>query len=144
MHLLATLIISVYKNTRDLEAILDEFEIIISEDCQSQEISNFLKTYASDLHIKHLTQEDKGFRKNRALNRAIKAAASNYLIFIDGDCIPNHRFIEQHVKNCEDKAILIGRRPMLGALMSSKILKMKNIKKFTRNYLWNFLTAKKD
>lgn len=147
----ASLIISVYKNTKNLQCILDalqeqtvkDFEIIVSEDCESSEMKDFLSTYKSKLTIIHSTQEDIGFRKNRALNRAIKSSSSDYIIFIDGDCVPNHRFIEQHLKNAEENTILIGRRPMLGPLMSKK-LQTTNIKKFVRNYPFYFFIALKD
>lgn len=148
----ATLIISVYKNCLDLKEILDalllqsekDFEVIISEDCESIEIANCLKAYEDKFMMQHLTQEDKGFRKNRALNRAIKASKSDYLIFIDGDCVPHYRFIEQHIKNAEDKKILIGRRPMLGEKLSKKLRKINNIKKFSHTYLLNLFTLFKD
>lgn len=148
----ATLIISVYKNCLDLKEILDalllqsekDFEIIVSEDCQSNEIKSCIKPYIDKFLMLHLTQEDKGFRKNRALNRAIKAAKSDYLIFIDGDCVPHYKFIEEHIKNAEEKKILIGRRSMLGQLLSKKLRKINNIKKFSQTYVFNFLTLKKD
>ena len=51
--------------------------------------------------IIHLTQEDKGFRKNKILNEAIRTDKTGYMIFIDGDCIPHPDFIKEHIENRE-------------------------------------------
>ncbi|QIB65403.1 glycosyltransferase family 2 protein [Kineobactrum salinum] len=48
------------------------------------------------LRIEHVWQEDGGFRKCRILNRAIADTACDYLVFTDGDCIPEPRMIETH------------------------------------------------
>lgn len=117
----ASLIISVYKNTTFLKSVLDglayqtekNFEIIISEDGQSLEMKQFIESYPFRNQYQHLTQEDLGWRKNRALNRAIIAARAKHLIFIDGDCVPHPRFIEMHTKYYQEDAILAGLRVML-------------------------------
>jgi len=98
----ATLIISVYNDTRFLKIVLDSvkkqtfrnFEIIISEDGEHEHVKSFVESYPFEQPFQHLSQPDEGWRKNRALNRAILAAKTNYLIFIDGDCILHKYFIE--------------------------------------------------
>ena len=62
----------------------------------------------------HLTQPDVGWRKNQALNRAIRSCGGDYLIFIDGDCVLHHKFIENHVRFAEKGKILAGKRVKLG------------------------------
>ncbi len=59
------------------------------------------------LDITHLTQEDDGGEKNIALNRAIVASKYEYLIFIDGDCVPFDDFIENHVNASREKNCII-------------------------------------
>ena len=49
-----------------------------------------------NFEIVHISQEDRGFRKNKALNNALKIAKGNLLIFVDGDCILHHKFIEEY------------------------------------------------
>lgn len=123
----ASVIISVYKNTDALRAVLDslavqsekDFEIIISEDGQSQEMSRFVHTYSFKNPYLHLTQPDEGWRKNRALNRAIMAAKSAWLIFIDGDCVLHPRFIEHHLLLSSPKAIVAGKRVKLNRSLST-------------------------
>ena len=68
----ATLIISVYKNTAALRAILDslqqqteqDFEIIISEDGEDTAMAAFIAGYPFRQPVQHLTQPDQGWRKD--------------------------------------------------------------------------------
>ena len=87
------LIISVYKNTADLAVVLksveqqsvSDFITVISEDGNSTEMADFVKNYSGKLDLIHLTQEDLGWQKNKALNNTIRTIDADYFIFIDGD-----------------------------------------------------------
>ena len=52
---------------------------------------------AWSLDIRHVWQEDIGFRKCRILNRAIAETVAEYLIFTDGDCVPHPDFVSGHL-----------------------------------------------
>ncbi len=140
----ASLIISVYKNTKDLKVVLDALayqtvvadEIIVSEDGDSEEMRSFLEHYYSNLNIVHLTHPDIGWQKNRALNNAIRKSNNPYLIFIDGDCVLHHRFIENHIAFASEDKILAGKRIKLGPVFSDK-LRNTNLIKFENNFLLN-------
>lgn len=131
MEYKASLIISVYDNTESLKVVLDslkqqtikEFEIIITEDGCHQKMKDFLKNYPFEHDYQHLTQEDIGWRKNKALNNAIRNARSNWLIFIDGDCVLHRRFIEMHLRYAKENTILSGRRVKLDEPTSSYLMK---------------------
>ena len=147
-NLNCSIIISVYKDTKSLDLILESLanqtiipnEVVISEDGDSSEMRDYIKIAKEkykNLDITHLFQEDNGWRKNIALNRAIVASKYEYLIFIDGDCIPYSSFIEGHIRNAEQKIVLCGKRIELGPKLSDKIknriLKVLDIeKKFFR------------
>lgn len=111
-----SIIISVYKNVSALAVILEEIknqtvyvdEIIISEDGKSNEMEEFVLSLKDD-NILHLTSNDEGWRKNRALNKAIKNATSEYLIFIDGDVVPQKNFVEGHLFRSKKKKSLCGK-----------------------------------
>jgi len=125
----ASVIIAVYKDTEALNNILlalDEqteknFEIIVTEDCQSDEMKNFLSGYLQRRNFYHLTQIDDGWRKPLAVNRAIDFAHTNYLMFLDGDCIPDPNFVTLHLAQAEKGKFLTGRRVYLGPAFSKKI-----------------------
>jgi glycosyltransferase involved in cell wall biosynthesis len=104
-------VVSTYNNPAWLEIVLwgyecqsvRDFEIIIADDGSTEATLHLIKQFQdhSSLKIKHVWQEDRGFRKNRILNAAIQAADSEYLIFTDQDCIPRRDFIETHVRHAE-------------------------------------------
>src|SRR5690606_35409619 len=118
--------ISVYKNTLALKTVLDalgfqtyqNFEIVISEDGRDEAMATFVASYPfSNTHL-HLTQADEGWRKNKALNNAIRSSTGDYLIFIDGDCVLHHAFVENHVKLASKMGIVAGKRVKLGPVYS--------------------------
>ncbi len=130
----ATLIISVYKKIKELGLILsslekqsyrNKYEILIADDGSGEEMHKFImqtgKKLALDLKL--VTHEDIGFRKNKILNECIKNAKSDYLIFIDGDCLPHYHFVRAHIKYQKPKTVLCGRRVILGKKISEGILK---------------------
>ena len=117
-----SLIISVYKDVESLRTVLDglrfqsfkDYQIVVSEDGESDVMRDFLNGYTHENIILHLTQPDVGWRKNQALNRAIQECNGDYLIFIDGDCVLHHQFIANHVRFSRRKKILAGKRVKLG------------------------------
>ena len=129
----ASLIISVYKNTPFLKGVLDslkyqsekDFEVIISEDGRDANMKDFIDNYPFEQPYQHIRQDDLGWRKNRSLNNAIKAAKSDWFIFIDGDCILHQRFIEMHLRFAKDNIVLAGKRVKLDKETSNLILEKK-------------------
>lgn len=88
------------------------FEVIIADDGSNKvvvaELNSLIKKY--DFPIKHIWHEDKGFRKNKILNRAIVESQTNYLVFIDGDCVPHSEFLKEHYINRKERVCLTVRR----------------------------------
>lgn len=131
----ATVIVSFYNKIDYLKLVLagverqtiKNFELIIADDGSAinivKEIEQLSKNYS--FHIKHIWQEDKGFRKNRILNQAILATNTDYLIFIDGDCIPHSHFIEEHLLHKQNNFCLTGRRVNLSEKITKKLSEKK-------------------
>ena len=103
----ATIIAAFYNRIDFLKLVLaglerqteKNFELIIADDGSSEnvvrEINKIIPVHS--FPIKHIWQEDKGFRKNKILNKAITESESDYLIFVDADCVPHRSFIEGHL-----------------------------------------------
>jgi glycosyltransferase involved in cell wall biosynthesis len=136
-----SLIISVYNNIRSLELILNaltiqderNFELLIADDGSGEDMHRFISEFKakSELDIKHIYHEDIGFRKTKILNSAIKQSGTDYLIFIDGDCIPHSRFISQHSVHKANNTVLCGRRVNLSKKISDLITVDKVLTKNT-------------
>lgn len=126
-----TVIISVYKDIEALELILNSlqtqtytnFDVLVSEDCKFDDMKSFINNYSSKIKVNHIFQEDDGWRKNIALNNAIRNSGGEYLIFLDGDIIPYKYFIQNHVDLAEKSRFLSGRRSELGPFFSMLIRK---------------------
>jgi hypothetical protein len=54
-------------------------------------------------------------------NRAAVRSRSDYLCFIDGDCILHHRFLEDHFTTRKIGTVLSGRRVMLDETISASL-----------------------
>ena len=114
-------IVSTYNRPDALVKVLDGLlsqthlpdEIIVADDGSTTETASVLKRYLSGMRvvqIKHVWQEDKGFRLACIRNKAILATDSTYLIFLDGDCIPERHFVEDHLDLAENGHFFQGKR----------------------------------
>lgn len=116
-----SVIISVYNHFEWLRLVLDalgkqsvkDFEVVIADDGSSSEVCGKIEEYIRlhpDMGIIHSWHTDNGWRKNIALNSAVRRSTGEYLIFIDGDCIPHPRFLEDHIRLAQRGRVVAGRR----------------------------------
>lgn len=128
-----SLIISVYNRYDFLYIVLKsiekqifrDFEVIIAEDCEKEEMKENIKKWKKEFsfEIKHVYQEDIGFRKCKILNEAIKIANEN-IVIIDGDCILHNKFLENYNKYFQKGYdVIFGRRCEMSQKLTNKILR---------------------
>ncbi len=123
MSFKASLIVAVYEQPDFLEKVFAglrgqtcrNYEVLVADDGSGPDVAAVVRDFSksSSLPIKHVWHSDAGFRKTIIANEAAARAASDYLIFIDGDCVPHHRFVESHLLHRKKKTVLAGRRVML-------------------------------
>lgn len=104
------------------------FEVIIAEDCEKKEMLKKYQEWKKEFSfvIKHVSQEDIGFRKNMILNKALKICSGKNIIIIDGDCLLHKKFIENYVKYFQKGYdVVFGRRCEMSEKLSRKILNLK-------------------
>ena len=114
----SSVIISTYNQPAWLEKVIwgftrqdaRDFGIVIADDGSGDETRQTIDRLRAEtgLQLDHVWQEDAGFRKCAALNKAIVQAGSDYLIFTDGDCIPRHDFVSAHVSRARPGWMLSG------------------------------------
>jgi glycosyltransferase involved in cell wall biosynthesis len=150
----ASLIIAVYKRVDFLELVFKsiekqtfrDFEIIVAEDDCSPTVMAFIeqKREHCSFDIKHISQADEGFRKNRLLNKALAAAEGEYAVFIDGDCVLHKDFMKEHMQTANPDTCLFGRRVMLDSDTSETLIKSKDFNQLSIFKLWFTKTRHKE
>lgn len=138
---MVSIIISFYKNIPALELIFEalkrqtfrDFEVVVAEDDNATATAECMQKLQPSCFfpIKHVCHEDLGFRKNKILNDAIKVAAGDKLVFLDGDCIPHRKFLAVYNKYMQEGFFYYGRRVWLSQKISDKALGTSNPKVFS-------------
>jgi glycosyltransferase involved in cell wall biosynthesis len=126
-----TLVISVYKDSEALAAVLrsvenqtlKKVEVIVAQDAESNDLDEVIRSFSSKLNIIHLQQKDEGFLKNKILNKAIKTGKGEQFVFIDGDCVLHKNFLKQYQKRIKKGIICVGRRVMTTSKISDDMRK---------------------
>ena len=87
-------------------------EILVADDGSGDETRRVIEEAGrrSPIPLARHWQEKKGFRRSRILNRCVGAASGDYIIFLDGDCVPQHHFIKDHAMLAERGHWVQGRR----------------------------------
>ena len=110
-----SIIIAVYNRMNYLKNILlalenqtfKEFEVIIADDGSREDVKDYLGIIKKmPYKIKHVYQEDKGFRLSSSRNNGIRHASGDFLLFLDQDILMDKNFINDVVKNIKKNKIL--------------------------------------
>lgn len=126
------LVITTYNRPDALAAVLEgclvqcdnNFEVIVADDGSTSETAVVVASYAdrAPFVIRHIWQEDDGFRAAAIRNRAIAATSADYIVFTDGDCVPPPDFLSCHRKLAEPGWFLAGNRLMLMREFTEQVL----------------------
>ncbi|MDA3788222.1 MAG: glycosyltransferase family 2 protein [Desulfobacula sp.] len=115
-----SVIITTYNRPDALKRVLDGLlsqtrvpeEIIVADDGSDTPTKTMLQPYLNQNQIKilHVWQKDLGFRAARIRNIAIAESNGDYLILLDGDCIPEKHFIQDHLDLAQKGCFFQGKR----------------------------------
>jgi glycosyltransferase involved in cell wall biosynthesis len=129
---LITLIITTYNRPDALEMVLGgclaqtdrNFEIVIADDGSGPPTRETIERTSerSPVRIAHVWQPDEGFRAAASRNKGIARAQGEYLIFLDGDCVPQRDFVESHRALAAPHTVVTGSRVLLGASLTEEAL----------------------
>jgi glycosyltransferase involved in cell wall biosynthesis len=99
------------------------FEILIADDGSGDLTRQTIRQMARDtgVPIRHLWQNDVGFRAASARNMAVAAAQGELMVFLDGDCIPRHDFIAQHARLAQTGWFVAGSRLLLTKTLTEQV-----------------------
>lgn len=100
-----------------------DFEVIIADDGSGPETKKLIENQAATFPVQllHAWQEDKGFRASASRNNAFRQSSGEYIVFLDGDCIPSSDYIAKHRSLAERGFFVFGTRILLSEKFSSRL-----------------------
>jgi glycosyltransferase involved in cell wall biosynthesis len=127
-----SVVITTYNRPDALEAVLEacfaqddkDFEIIIADDGSTANTRGCIERLRAraPVPLKHVWQPDEGFRAAMARNRGILAASGEYIVFLDGDCVPQRDFIARHRALSRPGFLVSGSRILLSPSLTTRVL----------------------
>ena len=103
--------ISTYQQPKQLNACLRALsegsvlpgEVLIADDGSGEETAEVVRSWNEKLPIpvEYCWHEDQGFFKARAVNMALARSTLDYVLFVDCDCMPTRRWVDDHARLAE-------------------------------------------
>ena len=125
-------IVTTYNRPDALAAVLagysaqsvSDFELLVADDGSTDDTRRLVEehTARAPFRLRHVWQEDLGFRAGAARNRAAAQSSAEYLIFADGDCVPARDFVRQHLALAEAGYFLSGNRVLMSETFTREVL----------------------
>lgn len=143
---LVSVVVTTYNRSDALLAVLHglalqsdrRFEVVVADDGSTQEhqtaIQQALKQYS--VPATHVWHPDIGFTASCVRNRGVGAAAGDYIIFLDGDCVPERDFIAHHKALRGKGSFVNGSRVMLSPDLTLDVLKKNEEIVGRSNWFW--------
>ena len=102
----------------------NDFEVIVADDGSSSETKDAVELLKPKVSykIRHVRQSHDGFRAAMIRNKSVSVADGEYLIFLDGDSVPQTSFISRHRKLAENNYFVSGTRAFLSSDFTDEIL----------------------
>lgn len=72
--------------------------------------------------VRHVWHPDVGFTAARARNLGAARAEADYLVFLDGDCVPNPHFVRQHERLAAPRHFVNGSRVLLSPELTRTVV----------------------
>jgi glycosyltransferase involved in cell wall biosynthesis len=129
---LISVVVSTYERPDALGAVLrslgrqtdSNFEIVVADDGSGPQTRDVIDNWSPKIGVplKHVWQQDCGFRLAEIRNRAIVASAGDYVIFLDGDCVAPLHFVTVHRRLAEPGFFVGGNRVLLSQRLTQEIL----------------------
>lgn len=145
-----SIIVATYNRPEALRLVLlslneqtdQNFEVIVGDDGSRQETTQLIANLQQQVNysLKHVWQEDDGFRLAAIRNKAVAQASGDYLIFLDDDCPVPLWFVANHRRLAEIKNYVVGNRILLDKSYTEQVIKQQV--PLWRYNIWNWIMNK--
>jgi GT2 family glycosyltransferase len=97
--------------------------VVIADDGSRPEQVNALRQGlpAFPCSVRHVWHPDEGFTAARARNLGALHARADYLVFMDGDCVPRPRFVRGHRQLAQQRCFVNGSRVLLSEPLTRRV-----------------------
>ncbi len=138
-----SLIISTYQRPDALEKVLRGVagqtempgEVLLADDGSGPETRAVAERWKPEIALRHLWHEHIGFRKTIILNKSLAEFRGEYVVLLDGDCVPHRRFIADHARLAERNFWVQGRR----CFVRNRFVPQFDVK---TTYIWRAILAR--
>lgn len=129
---LVSVVVTTYNRSDALLAVLQglmrqtdrNFEVIVADDGSKTEHRRAIANsdVAKALRVIYVWHPDVGFTASRIRNRGVAASSGEYIVFLDGDCVPEVDFIAKHKALAQTGCMVNGSRVLLSPELTQNIL----------------------
>ncbi len=126
-----SVIICTYQSPRELDfalcgmsmQVVPPSEVLVADDGSGDETRDLIEYWQGELPFPliHCWHVDKGFRKSRIVNEAVRRSSGDFLMFLDGDSFPHSHWVADFMSARSDRLVLCGRRVKLGPEFSERL-----------------------
>lgn len=127
-----SIVITTYNRSDALLAVLRglsmqtdrRFDVVVADDGSREEHVRALRSspVARRLGVVHVWHPDVGFTASRVRNRGVAAAQAPYIVFMDGDCVPEVDFVAQHKRLAQTGNFVNGSRVLLSPALTGDVV----------------------
>ncbi len=122
-----SVVVATYEWPEALQAVLRgfadqserDFELIVTDDGSGPETEAVVEAFG----VRHVRQEDEGYRLARLRNLGARAASGDYLVFTDGDTVPRRHFVRAVLRGAVPGWFTAGKRLLLDGALSQRVLR---------------------
>lgn len=125
-------IVLTYNRTDALLAVLrslatqcgTDHEVLVADDGSSPAQVDMLRRHCPPFRcpIRHVWHPDTGFTAAKARNLGAHHAVGEYLVFLDGDCVPGPSFVKAQTRLAEQACFVNGSRVLLSEQLTLRVV----------------------
>ena len=129
---LISVVITTYNRSDALSLVLAgfaqqtdrQFEVVIADDgSTSEHVAAIARSAESaSFPVRHVWHPDAGFTAAQVRNLGAAAARGDYLVLLDGDCVPETDFIAQHRRLRQTQCFVNGSRVLLSSSFTGRLV----------------------
>lgn len=129
---LISVVITTYNRSDALSLVLAgfaqqtdrQFEVVIADDgSTSEHVAAIARAAESaSFPVRHVWHPDVGFTAAQVRNLGAAAAQGDYLVLLDGDCVPETDFIAQHRRLRQTQCFVNGSRVLLSSSFTGRLV----------------------